>query len=236
MSNLTTQLDLLTVSQASKEVTANGLFDAMSPAALFGRRPSTSGGLAFGLYGGVYRQGGVPTLLANQVLTLAASTTTYVLETGGVVTQTTVLPTGWPGTLGNGGVALYRIVTGATTVTDYFDFRASFGQAPGKRIFTPVWAATIAINWNLYDLVRVTLTGNTAFTFSGGIDGQSCEVHPLQDAVGGRTGTWPASVRFSTSVPTSPLTVTPSQRDKYVFQYNALDVKYDIEQINKGFA
>ena len=41
MSNSTTLLDTLTSNQASKEITANALFDAASPSTLWGRRAST---------------------------------------------------------------------------------------------------------------------------------------------------------------------------------------------------
>ncbi|MHB1024051.1 MAG: hypothetical protein ACYC0Z_16805, partial [Acidobacteriaceae bacterium] len=77
MASSTTNLDLLIQSQASKEITANALFDAASPATLFGRRQSTTSGLTWGYYGGTVNNAGTLISIANGTLTLAASTTNY---------------------------------------------------------------------------------------------------------------------------------------------------------------
>ena len=53
MADSTTNLDLISSGQAAKEVTANDLFDAGSPATLLGRRATTTAGLTWGYYGGV---------------------------------------------------------------------------------------------------------------------------------------------------------------------------------------
>ena len=52
MSSSTSLLDLLIQSQASKEITANNLFNAGSPAALFARRESLCSALNWYYYGG----------------------------------------------------------------------------------------------------------------------------------------------------------------------------------------
>jgi hypothetical protein len=61
MASSTTNLDLIAQSQSSKEVTANALFDAGSPATLFGRRGSLCSGLNWFYYGGVMMVDGVLT-------------------------------------------------------------------------------------------------------------------------------------------------------------------------------
>ena len=78
MSNSTITFDALVQSQASKEITANAFFDAVSPASLYGRRQSTSSGLTWGYYGGNVLVNGVLTQIANATLTLTASTTNYI--------------------------------------------------------------------------------------------------------------------------------------------------------------
>lgn len=124
MANSTTNLDTISVSQAGKETTANGLFDAHSTASGFGRRASTSSGLTFGFYGATILVAGVPTQIANGTIALTASTTNYLYSTSaGVVTKVTSAPAGWPGPLASNAFALYQIVTGATTVTSYTDYR-----------------------------------------------------------------------------------------------------------------
>lgn len=119
MSNSTTLLDTLTSNQASKEVTANALFDAGSPSTLWGRRASTCSGLTWGYYGGWFNGA-----IANGTVLLTASTTNYIEahETTGAVSVNT---SGFTA----GKIALYQVVTGATTVTSYTDRRSFAPQA-----------------------------------------------------------------------------------------------------------
>ncbi|MER2512177.1 MAG: hypothetical protein ABTQ25_07120, partial [Nitrosomonas ureae] len=104
----------------SKEVTANALFDAGSPATLFGRRGSLCSGLNWFYYGGVMMVDGVLTAIANNAaaLALSASSTNYIEATrAGVVSKNTVGFTG-------GSIPLYTAATGASSVTSYTDNRA----------------------------------------------------------------------------------------------------------------
>ena len=120
MSNSTTLLDLIAQSQSSKEVTANAMFDASSPAMLFGRRASLCSGLNWFYYGGVMVVDGVLTAISNNAaaLVLSASATNYVEATrAGVVSKNT---TGFTA----GSIPLYTVVTGSSTVTSYTDNRA----------------------------------------------------------------------------------------------------------------
>lgn len=117
MSNSTATFDPIVQSQASKEITANAYFDAVSPASAFGRRQSTTSGLTWGYYGATITVDGVLTQIANGTLTLTASATNYVETTrAGVVSKNT---TGFTA----GSVPLYSVVTGASTVTSYTDYR-----------------------------------------------------------------------------------------------------------------
>jgi hypothetical protein len=130
MASSTTNLDLIAQSQSSKEVTANALFDAGSPATLFGRRASLCSGLNWFYYGGVMMVDGVLTAISNNAaaLTLTASTTNYIEATRtGVVSRNTVGFTG-------GSIPLYTAVTGASSVTSYTDQRAWVAPAylPGR--------------------------------------------------------------------------------------------------------
>lgn len=120
MSNSTTNLDLIAQAQAFKEVTTNAMFDAGSPATLFGRRASLCSGLNWFYYGGTMLVDGVLTAIANNAaaLVLSASTTNYVEATrAGVVSKNTTAFT-------PGSIPLYTAVTGASTVTSYTDQRA----------------------------------------------------------------------------------------------------------------
>ena len=120
MASSTTNLDLIAQSQSSKEVTANALFDAGSPATLFGRRASLCSGFNWFYYGGFMMVDGVLTAISNNVaaLALSASTTNYIEATrAGVVSKNTVGFT-------PGRIPLYTAVTGTATVSSYTDQRA----------------------------------------------------------------------------------------------------------------
>lgn len=124
MANSTTNLDLLSSSQANKEVHANSLFDAASPGMLYGRRASTTAALTWGYYGGMAMIGDTPTPIANGTVTLTASTTNYIeasASTGAVSVNTTGFT--------SGAKRLYQVVTGGSTVTSYTDYRTG-GTGP----------------------------------------------------------------------------------------------------------
>jgi len=128
VANSTTNLDQLVQSQASKEVTANALWDAMSQAATYGRRASTTSGLTWGFYGGRVILTGAEqtTAIANGTVTLTASATNRVvaLKATGVVSTSTGI-TNWDST---DYWRLYEVVTGTATVTSYTDHRPSSFQ------------------------------------------------------------------------------------------------------------
>src|SRR5574337_49407 len=91
MANSTTHLDTISSSQSGKEVTANAVMDALSPAATFGRRASTSSGLTWGYFGGTVFVDGVPTQIANGTLTSLPpnkSSDTLYIEAGRVSATT----------------------------------------------------------------------------------------------------------------------------------------------------
>jgi len=117
MANSTTNLDLIASAQAGKEITANALLDAASPATLFGRRAAGCVALTWAYYGGPMIITGTPTRISNGSLSLAASSVIYVeATTAGVVSTNT---TGWT----SGRSPLYKITTGAASVTSYEDWR-----------------------------------------------------------------------------------------------------------------
>ena len=122
MADSTTNLDLIATSQAQKEVTANDLFDAGSPATALGRRATTTLGLTWGYYGGVVALGDGSLLqVANGTKTLTNTATNYVeLDTsdGSVDVNTS----GWTG---SGKKRLYKIVVAGGLVTSFEDWRTT---------------------------------------------------------------------------------------------------------------
>lgn len=114
-----TTLTQLTSNQAGKEITANENFTATSPAALFGRRVPGTTGLIWAYYGGAFKtSGGTLTMLSNATLSLAASSTLYIEANpadGTVAAVATAFTTG--------NIPLYKVITGASTITSYEDWR-----------------------------------------------------------------------------------------------------------------
>ena len=127
MSNSTPTFDPLVQSQSGKEITANAMFDALSPASLYGRRQSTCSGLTWGYYGGNVLVNGVLTQVANGTLTLTASTTCYIeaTPTTGAVSFNTA-------GFSAGRIPLYTVVTGASTVSSYTDHRLAVPDVTGR--------------------------------------------------------------------------------------------------------
>ncbi|WP_157637461.1 hypothetical protein [Burkholderia ubonensis] len=127
MSNSTTLLDTISSTQAMKEVVANGLYDAMSPSSLWGRRMMTTSGLTWGYYGGNFVDNtGTSHAIANGTLTLTASATNYIYAnatTGAVSVNTTGFPAG--------SVPLYSVVTNASQASSYLDYRSYQPSATG---------------------------------------------------------------------------------------------------------
>jgi len=106
------------VNQYQPSVLANENFAAVSPAALFGRKHTTTTGLTWGYYGGeLLKPDGTITTIADGTVALTASTTNYVEATSaGVVSKNT---SGFT----VGSIPLYTIVTGSSTITSYTDHR-----------------------------------------------------------------------------------------------------------------
>lgn len=184
MADSTTNLNTISSGQFQKEVTANGLIDAESPASLFGRHDTATSALTWGYYGGKYKGN----TIANGTLALAASTTNYVeadLLTGAVSSNTVGFTAA--------RLPLYQVVTGASTITSYTDKRepgVASTMPPGISVLT--WAASVTVNLAGFPdnlVYRLTLAGNTTLNIAGGYDGQRARIELRQDATGGRTVT-----------------------------------------------
>lgn len=158
MANSTTNLDLISSGQANKELTANELFDAASPATLFGRRASTTALLTFGFYGGNLL--GLATPIANGTISLIPSTTNYVEfdTTLNVVSRNNIAYT-------SGFIPLYRITTNATTQVSWFDDRPS--PLVGSNYTLPT-ASTSVLGGVKVDGITVTIDGTGTISSAGG--------------------------------------------------------------------
>lgn len=112
----------LSQSGASQDIRANGLFDALSPAACYGLNGATTAALTMGLHGGKILLSGVITTISAQTLALTASTTNYVEanpETGAVSKNITAFTPGY--------LPIAIVTTNATSIipaTGFVDSRS----------------------------------------------------------------------------------------------------------------
>lgn len=123
MADSTTHIDGIVQGSGSQDVQANAVFDAASPATLFGRRSSTTTGLTLGYYGGnVTKSDGTQSTISNSTVSLTASTTNYItaLKSDGTVYCNTTT-TNWNDTANYW--RLYSVVAGSATITSYTDER-----------------------------------------------------------------------------------------------------------------
>jgi len=125
MADSTSNLDLISVSQAQKETTANQLFNSASPATIYSNQASSTNLLTWGYYGGRFNNISV----ANGTVVLTGSATNYLvadIATGVVSVDTTT--TDWNDTTNY--FRLYSIVTNSTSVTSYEDYRSILSFTP----------------------------------------------------------------------------------------------------------
>jgi len=97
------------------------------------------------------------------------------------------------------------------------------------------WASSLTVNWSNADVVRVTLGGPTTMTFTGAQDGQRLLLEVTQDVTGGRTVTWPASLRYSSTIPAIALSAAGGKLDRIGFIYRSGTSTYDVIAIAIGF-
>lgn len=171
MANSTTNLVQLTANQEGKETTANELFDAGSPATIFGRNADTTSALTWGYYGGRMLVDGVLTTIANDTVALSASTTNYVEATAaGVVSKNT---TGFTA----GSIPLYTIVTLTATVDSYTDERcwADLGRPTKGRLVKALTDANTTLS--------AAEVRNEQLNFTGTLTATRNVVVPLNDQV-----------------------------------------------------
>lgn len=115
MADSTSNLDLLT---SLKEPAANALFDAISPAVIYARRPSRCAGLKWAYYGGRFNSVAV----SPGTLTLEASATNYIVGelSGGEISADTD-DTNWNDSVNY--FRIYLVVTDSDSVTSWQDYR-----------------------------------------------------------------------------------------------------------------
>lgn len=192
--------------QADPQVPVNENFQSLEHTAVYAKNPATTTGLTWGYLSG--RWSGF--VVAAGTLALTASATNYVVvdRATGVISVSTV-NTNWNAT--SAYARVYKLTTGAATVTAVEDWRAGgagiFGQAAsgsGGSVFTDqnqtftaaqrgaivalADGATITPDMNASNFFSVTLAGNRTLGNPTNITpGQSGSIFITQDGTGSRT-------------------------------------------------
>ena len=108
-------------------------------------------------------------------------------------------------------------ITAGTTTTKQLDVDGA--QARCVEYDAGNSGAALTIDLNNGNNQKVTLTGNCTFTLSNPIAGVWYQLRLVQDAVGTRTVTWPANVKWQSGI--APiLTTTASRTDIIALFYN----------------
>lgn len=149
---------------------------------------------------------------------------------------------GAPGSNGTNGLSAYQVAVANGFAGTQAEWLASLKGDKGDRgltgppgipsvkriqVIDNTDSGSVLCDWSAYDVVRITLTTDTALTFSGALDAQNCELRLRQDAVGGHSVSLPAAARFNATVTNYSPTLVPSRSDKLAFQYDEIDDRYD---------
>lgn len=126
MSDSTAPLGTVLLNNINQTAHANALFDALAPVGIFALNKYATSGTNLVLHGGKLNIGGVVTVIADQSLTLTASTTNYIMAsplTGALSVNTTGYVAGY--------WRIARAVTGTSVITTWYDDRfLNFGRQP----------------------------------------------------------------------------------------------------------
>jgi len=128
MADSSTPLGTIATGQGNQEAKANGLFDAVSPSALFGLNYATTSGTTLGYHGGKLVAAGTLTTVAAGTLALTVSATNYVEahpDTGAVSKNTTAYTPGY--------IRVGRAIVGTASITTWYDDRYYWAQS-GKTL------------------------------------------------------------------------------------------------------
>lgn len=154
----------------------------------------------------------------------------------GVSNSLTIGPTGPGGATGPTGPT----ITGPTGVggagpTGPTGPGAGAGGMP--IVTTEAYTASMALDWDNKDEIRIVLAGNLNLTaMTNGLDGRRYSLKLTQSPGGSNFLTVTApNVRFSTDVPVITLSLAGDRSDRIIFEYDATDNKFDVLAVNKGF-
>ena len=105
-------------------------------------------------------------------------------------------------------------------------------------ISTPSWASSMTLTTNIYNIIRITLSGSpTTLNFSAGNDGQKLLLELKQDSTGTRLVTWGTGVSFGTDITSATLvlTTTINKTDEITLVYSSSASSWRIIGFARGY-
>jgi hypothetical protein len=186
---------------------------------------------AAGTAGQILKSNGasVPTWINNDAGTVTSASIVSANGFAGTIANASTTPaitvsTSITGVLKGNGTALsaavagtdYVTPTGTETLTNKTVEAGTFTNGYTEEVATANTSTAYTIDLAGGSVQILTLTGNCTYTFPTPVAGKSFILVQKQDATGGRTVTWPASVKWpAATAPT--LTATALRVDKFVF-------------------
>lgn len=122
--SVTQYYDLIEASQSQKEVTANALFEAASPAMIYARRAKTSAGFTWGYYGGDLMIDGSIVSIPNGTFQLTPERGNWI-EADPATGAISLNNVGFTA----GRLPLYLVLTGADSIIGWQDLRSAYSSA-----------------------------------------------------------------------------------------------------------
>jgi hypothetical protein len=122
--SVTQYYDLIEASQSQKEVTANALFEAASPAMIYARRAKTSAGFTWGYYGGDLMIDGAIVSIPNGTFQLTPERGNWI-EADPATGAISLNNVGFTA----GRIPLYLVLTGAVSIVGWQDLRSAYTTA-----------------------------------------------------------------------------------------------------------
>jgi hypothetical protein len=136
-----------------------------------------------------------------------------------LISGTNIKTVGGQSLLGSGDIAVGTgdvTLTGTQTLTNKTIEAGTFTNGYVEETFSGNSGTSLTIDLLNGTLQIITLTGNVSFTFPAVTAGRSFTMLLRQDGTGGRTVTWPASVKWPGGIAPT-ITSTANKTDKYVF-------------------
>ena len=158
-------------------------------------------------------------------------------------------PAGSPGPAGAPGLSAYQIAVANGFAGTQAEWLVSLKGAKGdkgdqgdpgipsvRRILEVpnTDSGSVSCNWTAYDEIRVTLTANTTFAFTGALDGQGCVLKIRQGGAGNWSVGFGVEVRFNSLISTFNPTLLAGKADKLGFVYDGQDALYDFVSVVPG--